>query len=44
MSSNKVAATFHPHTSYVCEYCGSEHRHPLSAAACCDPAAYGDAD
>lgn len=27
---------------YECEYCGDLHRSPISAALCCDPAAYCD--
>lgn len=35
-ANEKVAATFHPLTKYVCEYCKSEWKHPISAALCCD--------
>lgn len=36
-ANEKVAATFHPQKRWhVCEYCGSEWQHPISAALCCD--------
>ena len=29
---------------HPCDNCGAEYTHPLAAALCCDPAAYGDDD
>lgn len=27
---------------YTCEHCEETYRHPISAALCCDPAAFND--
>lgn len=29
---------------FACDHCGSEWRSPISAAMCCDPAAFSDLD